>query len=143
MMTYTPKPGDRVTSPLLVGEWEVQQVIDDGWCDLMNDDGRRVSVKHQASLTPVAPPLPPEPPVGSVVRAHGRMWMRGREYPARLPERAWWEHPESIAREWSDLATAPDLSPVVAVDDVADWLDGSWASKALGDEFRAEFDGWS
>ena len=133
MSDYQPKPGDRVTSPLLVGEWTVLHESDDNagyWW--LGTDFATVCVWHETP-TPVAPPLPTEPAVGSVVRAHGRLWTR---------DELWWRTHDRDAQKWPHLATAPDLSPVVPVDDVADWLDGSWASKTLGDEFRASFGGW-
>ena len=109
-MTYTPQPGDRVTSPLLVGEWEVARVREEAhWT--VTQDGRRVLI-HPDDLTPVAPPLPTEPAVGSVVRAHGRLWIH---------DHTWTDG--STWHKWSHLATAPD---------VCDWLDSR----------RAEFGGW-
>lgn len=142
-MTYTPKPGDRVTSPLLVGEWEVTEAhwTVELYVSLRQDRVRLPRIlAERLNLTPVAPPLPPEPPVGSVVRANGLFWQRdGR----------WWgmHRVETTASfedvGWADLATAPDLSPVVAVEDVAEWLDGEGiASPYYLDRFRAKFGGW-
>ena len=61
------KPGDKVTSPLLVGEWEVigYDYADDLWVWLANGKERIRESRYR--LTLVAPPLPPEPPVGTVV----------------------------------------------------------------------------
>jgi hypothetical protein len=139
MSDYTPKPGDRVTSPLLVGEWEVNYLNDH------NKDGREVSlIRHNATawvplagLTPVTPPLPPEPAVGSVVRAHGQLWQRNGAY---------WYDGKVGEEAWADLATADDLSPVVAVDDVAEWLENNVDFTDPGpgkaQQFRAAFGGW-
>lgn len=69
-MTYTPKPGDRVTSPLLVGEWEVELQRGDQSLARVTQEGSAVYVSPD-TLTPVAPPLPPEPPAGSAVYVDG------------------------------------------------------------------------
>ena len=131
-MTYTPKPGDRVTSPLLVGEWEVMFVL--GQLCMVVTSGvpsSRAAVPLD-SITPVAPSLPPEPAVGSVVRAYGRLWHKKADY--------WQTSLGDVPKKWPALATAPDLSPVVAVDDVCDWLDSRLVPEAVA--FRAEFGGW-
>ena len=80
----------------------------------------------------VAPPLPPEPAAGSVVRAHGRLWHSKADF--------WHTSLGDVPKKWADLAAAPDLSPVVPVDDVCDWLDSRLVPEAVA--FRAEFGGW-
>lgn len=133
-MTYTPKPGDRVTSPLLVGEWEV--VGGPLNYQITVRSARALATVDLAAghLTLVAPPLPTEPAVGSVVRAHGRLWHKKADY--------WRTSLGDVPKKWPALATAPDLSPVVAVDEVAEWLDGYGETPDCIDDFRAEFGGW-
>jgi hypothetical protein len=126
-MSYTPKPGDRVTSPLLVGEWAVLKVMGGGRTEVCRD-GHMVRVET-GHLTPVAPPLPPEPPVGSVVWDGERYWQRH----ARM-----WGSPGVPSVEWADLAA--DAVPVVPVTTAADWLD--MQDTAVADSFRDEFGGF-
>lgn len=120
-MSWTPKPGEKVTSPLLVGEWEVVErpYVEDVPHTKVTQ-GSAVAFVEASDLSPVAPPLPPEPPVGSVVWAKGRYWMRtghGEEWHSVGVD--YWQN-------WSDLATADDFSAVVAVSQVADWLRDEW-----------------
>jgi hypothetical protein len=135
------KPGDKVTSPLLVGEWEVAD------CDTVSRRSRvwrggkdfRLVELDNADLTLVTPSLPPEPPVGSVVRAHGRLWLRmGDDL---------WHDEDDNDYFWGDLVYAPesDLSAVVAVEDVAEWITDNIPQRQpddFGQDFRAEFGGW-
>lgn len=140
-MSYTPKLGDRVTSPLLVGEWEVRRIYGQWMTEVSRDDALvTVPTSH---LTPVAPPLPPEPPVGSVVWVNGRMWTAGKDY--------WFSIDASGDEEgdavWSDLAA--DAVPVVPVNKVADWF-YAWLTNSadprpvedLPEMFLAEFGGF-
>lgn len=136
-MTYTPKPGDRVTSPLLVGEWEVMFVLGQQCMVVTSGVPSSRAAVPTDSITPVDPAMPPEPAVGAVVRAHGRLWHRSGTD-------EWFGSDDKGLRsfqKWPDLATAPDLSPVVAVDDVARWLDSQEAT-VLRAELRAKFGGW-
>lgn len=137
MIRYQPQPGDRVTSPLLVGEWEVTEthLTMELYVSLRQD---RVLLPRilaeRLDLTPVAPPPPPEPAVGSVVRAHGRLWLR-------TDGDQWLRFEDNRRRvqPWAVLAAAPDLSPVVAVDDVADWFDATRGDKITGNMIRGRF----
>lgn len=131
-MSWTPKPGDRVEfTETVVGTWGLNDHQEG--C-VQTDDGRRVYIDPDA-LTPVAPPLPPEPAVGSVVRAHGKLWLR-------LIGNNWHSVGEAMSVTWSHLAAAPDLSPVVVVDDVADWMLSAGCMPHTVNCFRAEFGGW-
>lgn len=130
-MVTTLKPGTRVTSPLLVGEWYVTRTCGEFTADVVR--GPASAQLPTRDLTPVAPPLPPEPAVGSVVRAHGRPWLRLQS------DGLWWAD-DGSCETWGFLACADDLSPVVPVDDVADWLQRVDYYGA-GNAVRAEF-GW-
>lgn len=134
-MTYTPKPGDKVTSPLLVGEWEVTGTWGK-YAHRVRQGDAEVTL-DASCLYLVAPPLPPEPAVGSVVRAHGKLWQRTKN-----ADQPWTNGGGYPCHDWPHLATAPDLSPVVAVEDVAEWLrnvDYYGAGNAVANEFG----GWS
>lgn len=143
-MTYQPKPGDRVTSPLLVGEWvvfgntgpdEARLTVMGDACTVVYRLGQRGMIAvPTADLSPVAPPPPPEPPVGSVVWARGQLWLRTDE------NGPWhWATAKNL-ETWEFLAAASDLSPVVAVSQVADWLGAYWNDTAAT-ECRQRF-GW-
>ena len=136
-MTYTPKPGDRVTSPLLNPDrtWTVEanarQQIGVTWWWCVDEHGNRIP-EEQGRLTPVTPPLPPEPAVGSVVWDGERYWQRGG---AR-----WWhqdEHCEEVA-DWPDLADK--TVPVVPVTTVANRLRELGCPRAAR-ELETEFGG--
>lgn len=132
------QPGDRVTSPLLNGEWQVQRVWGNDaqaevvWMSSDTTAQRAFARVMVSDLTPVAPPLPPEPAVGSVVRAHGLIWQRGDDC---------WQSARRSTAQWPGLATAPDLSPVVAVDDATRWLE-LHVPEGVDEAFHAEFGGW-
>ena len=136
-MSWTPKLGEKVTSPLLVGEWEVQSIASDGapvcLAAKMPDGALITAWVHPRYLSPVAPPLPPEPRVGSVVRAHGKMWLR-------QAGRAWYDQHDTYAA-WPHLAAAPDFSAVAPVEDIADWLWDAGISKVIIDNMRFAFGG--
>ena len=112
-MTYTPKPGDRVTSPLLVGEWTVGVKKQPAWFEVYDDKGNPLKM-YVGNLVPVVPPPPPEPPVGSVVWAQGRYWYR--------IDTAMATHWNSGVKWslWGEIVG--DAVPVVPVTEVADWL---------------------
>lgn len=75
MPMITLKPGDRVTNPLLVGEWEYCYLNPDETLARVNN-GDVFAWVPPSTLTLVAPPLPPEPPVGSVVFVDGKVIYR-------------------------------------------------------------------
>ena len=133
-VTYTPKPGDRVTSPLLVGEWEVMFVLGQQCMVVTSGLPSSRAAVPTDSITPVAPSLPPEPAVGSVVRAHGRLWHSKADF--------WHTSLGDVPKKWADLAAAPDLSPVVPVDDAAEWLEKQQHKPYMVEPFRDEFGGW-
>lgn len=73
------KPGDKVTSPLLVGEWTVTDVrCEDNRVRLMRDGGTAYLLP--ADLALVAPPAPPEPLVGTVGFVDGEPWLGSRDF---------------------------------------------------------------
>lgn len=112
-MSYQPKPGEKVTSPLLVGEWEYSHKYDSDTSIVRL--GKFVAQVDTGGLTPVAPPIPAEPPVGSVVWAEGHYWIRDNEG-------VWCKYAADllVCDSWESIG--PDASPVVAVSQVADWL---------------------
>lgn len=134
MTSYQPKPGDRVKSPLLVGEWEVVErpYVEDVPHTKVTQ-GSAVAFVEASDLSPVAPPLPPEPRVGSVVRAHGKMWLR-------QAGQGWYDQHDKYAA-WPHLATAPDFSAVAPVEDIADWLWDAGIRKVIIDNMRFAFGG--
>lgn len=134
---YTPKPGDKVTSTLLVGEWVVlrrgESVVNNWWVER---DSKRLTISG-SYLTPVAPPLPPEPPVGDVVWVNGRYWQRAiRGWSSGRSDGLWRD-----VKDWSEIAA--DAVPVVPVNKAADWIRDQWIGDTspgeLADDFRAEF----
>lgn len=133
-MSWTPKPGEKVTSPLLVGEWEVVErpYVEDVPHTKVTQ-GSAVAFVEASDLSPVAPPLPPEPPVGSVVRAHGKMWLR-------QAGQGWYDQHDKYAA-WPHLAAAPDFSAVAPVEDIADWLWDAGIRKVIIDNMRFAFGG--
>lgn len=137
MTSYQPKPGDRVKSPLLVGEWEVICDAERGtkWWTVERPVGEAFHTVDifQGDLSPVAPPLPPEPRVGSVVRAHGKMWLR-------QAGQGWYDQHDKYAA-WPHLAAAPDFSAVAPVEDIADWLWDAGIRKVIIDNMRFAFGG--
>lgn len=65
------KPGDRVISPLLVGEWEYRYLNPEE--SLARVNNRDVSIwVPPSTLSLIATPLPPEPPVGTVGWVDGK-----------------------------------------------------------------------
>lgn len=135
-MTYTPKPGDRVLIPAVYLTQDThgdQHAVDVGaltYTVFLNADAEILP-----DTRPIDPPLPPEPPVGSVVRANGRLWWRDKDFD--------WTDGEDMQTDWSDLATADDLSPVVAVDDVLAWARNVQGWRLAADEIEDEFGGWT
>jgi hypothetical protein len=107
-----------------MGEWGVLRTVGDAGRTEVCKDGHMLRVPTD-SLTLVAPPLPPEPPVGSVVFADGESWMRGG---------VWWMTGDTHA-SWPDIAAraVPAVDPtnddhlkaagLCRVDDVAEALD--------------------
>lgn len=135
-MTYIPKPGDKVTSPLLVGEWIVDGINKDGTTVTVFLDGRAPWLHIQAcDLTPAAPPLPPEPPVGSVVWASGRMWIAGKDYWFSIDANGD-EEGDAI---WSEIAA--DAVPVVPVTKIAEWLNDDYGYDGMAAAALGKF-GW-
>ncbi len=144
------KPGDRVTSPLLVGEW----VIDDNqsgskpafeWVWVRKGDDR--IAEFVPRLTLVAPPIPPEPPVGSVVFVEGVFYRH---------QRKGWVSENGALTDWPYIAAraVPAVDPtnddhlkaagLCRVAEAIDWLDGEAISSSyyLG-RFQAKFGGAS
>ena len=136
-MTYTPKPGDKVTSSLLVGEWEVTRTCSEFTAIVKHADA--IANVAFRDLSPVAPPPPPEPPVGSVVWARGRYWIRR----AML----WLSPGVEYMKPWEEIAA--DAVPVVPVNKVADWF-YAWLTDSadprpvedLPEMFLSEFGGF-
>jgi hypothetical protein len=118
---------------MLIGTWTVDSTsLDDNWVDLTSGH-TRISVKGSKYLTRVGPPRAPEPPVGSVVWA-------GKEYWQHTPNG--WFSAYVRGATWSSLAPADDLSPVVPVSRVAEWLRATFIQhEATVEDFLAEF-GW-
>jgi hypothetical protein len=132
-MSYQPKPGDRVTSPLLVGEWEV--ICRQQGQYVVEHESKRIMVSA-SYLTPVVPPLPPEPVFGSVVYANGLYWQRQfglGGWQAYHGER--WHH-----ALWPDLAA--DAVPVVPVTTAAEWMLSAGCMPHTVNCFRDEFGGF-
>ncbi len=128
-MSWTPKLGEKVTSPLLVGEWEVvrsEAVI--VW--LAHSNGAAVSINRE-HVSPVAPPIPAEPPVGSVGRVDGKWFVEHRE--------TGWRTTAGIKQDWPDFAAY--YEPWMAVSQVADWLRTQALGISLVKEFVERF-GW-
>jgi hypothetical protein len=141
------KPGDRVTSPLLVGEWEVDQLqspdLPAGWVWVRS--GASIIPEAESRLTLVAPPLPPEPPVGLVVFVDGVTYVN--DTPAA--SNTWSAHNGGRWKytPWSDIAAraVPAVDPtndehlrdagLCRVEDVARWL----ARRGIRDQFVLEF----
>jgi hypothetical protein len=98
------KPGDQVTSPLLVGEWTVVAKKEPAWYEVYDDKGNGIEM-HVGNLTLVAPEPPPEPPVGSVVFVDGEVWVHARGG-------VWHMHPLGVG-SWSDIAAraVPAVDP--------------------------------
>lgn len=130
-MSYQPKPGDKVTSPLLVGEWTVGSKKRPSWWEVYDKKGNPLEM-YVGNLSPVAPPLPAELPVRSVVWAEGMLWQKGPQWYAHNG-RKW------VFRDWRILAA--DAEPVVAVSQVADWLRTQALGISLVKEFVERF-GW-
>lgn len=128
-MTYEPnlKPGDKVTSPLLVGEWEVTHIQLHTGCRLRRVDPEGFAYIQYAYLTPVAPP---EPGLGEVVWAAGFYWCHHRA--------GWSLVRDGNIRAWAFIAN--NAEPVVPVSKVADWLTAE-RLEGTAEAFRAEF-GW-
>ena len=124
------KHGDRVTSPLLVGEWLIYGTmrgnLPPDWVWLIRADEKTGDVipEFAGRLTLVAPPLPPEPPVGSVVFCPNDGDPRDGEWFAcmRFDHGGWldsWGNPG----RWADIAAdARPAVPQPTVDEVLDAL---------------------
>lgn len=121
----TLKPGDRVTSTLLVGEWEVT----DGRCEadtIRVTQGSARSYVPLSTLTLIAPPLPPEPPVGSVVfcpnvadPADGKWYAMLRFDDYSKP----WSDAWGNTADWAEIAAdARPAVPKPTVDEMAEAL---------------------
>lgn len=109
------KPGDKVISPLLVGEWEYRYMNPEE--SLARVNNRDVSIwVPPSTLSLVAPSLPPEPPVGSVVFVDGEGFVnRGGVTP--------WYSLHRAGAQWADIAaTARPAVPKPTVDEVLDAL---------------------
>jgi hypothetical protein len=143
------KPGDRVTSPLLVGEWEVLNVDNALPGFIVVGQERHEVMAHKINLTLVAPP-PPEPPVGSVVWLDGEAWVHANDAVF-----AWHTHPWQEG-SWSDIAdrAVPAVDPtnddhlkaagLCRVDEVDTWMDEKGAcDDTWRGKFRARFGGAS
>lgn len=130
-MSWTPKPGDKVTSPLLVGEWEYSHKYDSDTSIVRL--GKFVAQVDTGALSPVAPPIPAEPPVGSVGRVDGKWFVE------RVEEG--WRTTNGIWQRWDDIG--PFYEPWVAVSQVADWLleDASISTSNRAEAFVERF-GW-
>jgi hypothetical protein len=142
------KPGDRVTSPLLVGEWTVVGRYDSSSTFWIVRQGSEHLLASDHTLTLVAPPLPPEPPVGSVVFVDGVAWWRTGEY--------FWRSQSAGKSYWSDIAAraVPAVDPtnddhlkaagLCRVAEAIDWLNAeSIASPYYLGRFQARFGGAS
>lgn len=142
-MTWTPKPGDKVTSPLLVGEWTVERNgVQYAHLYVPGPTGATpdaTAAVPRDTLAPVAPPLPPEPPTGTVVWDGERYWQRsGGSWSSARSAGVWRD-----VKDWSQIAA--DAVPVVPVNKVAHWLRQNDCEQwcAMTEErFLAEFGGF-
>jgi hypothetical protein len=75
-MSDTIKTGDRVTSPLLVGEWGVLRTVGDAGRTEVCKDGHMLRVPTDSLTLVDQPEYPDEPPVGSVVFVDGAMYVK-------------------------------------------------------------------
>lgn len=140
------KPGDKVTSPLLVGEWEVVFESTRGdWVDIINANDQTCAV-HPEDLICVGPSLPPEPPVGTC--GHHPLWgSLIRQHPGWNPG---WIDVNDRAHLWLNIARrfTPYVNPadpasvkgagLVKVEDVAAWLAGERKFVITSGEYTAE-----
>jgi hypothetical protein len=92
--------GDRVRA-----EGVVDQVDNYGWVYVIWDGASGqfgFAARHQAALTLIERPAPPEPPVGSVVVKDGTAWVR--EHRVQTGARLSWRGLSSMYRDWSDIS---------------------------------------
>ncbi len=135
-MTHRLQPGDRVTSSMLVGAWEVIEILSgmgEAHVKVQRSGENETSfaTAHIPYSQVVGPVLPPEPTEGEVVWTGARYWQRGVG--------DWWYSSGVDARQrWIDIAA--DAEPVVPLSKVADFADNNGV--VYGDQIRAEF-GWS
>ena len=97
---YTPTEGEKVTSEVLIGKWEVSDVGKEQ--SNVTRNGHMLTVSNK-DLIPVKPAVPPEPPAGSVRFVDNVLWVRHGIMWVRLDD-GWQDSGSGSAVSWREIA---------------------------------------